>query len=150
MPDLMIKDGDFHSPLPLTGSHEPCGTVESVGSKVKGFKKGDRVGTLPFMHPCGECPDCKAGSYIYCDNMKGAMGINTNGAFAEVQPRASPVSLETLMGGSISCVIRPRRSIYRIRFRLNRLRRYFVRGQRFTVRSRGQISRRVMSLGLSG
>jgi D-arabinose 1-dehydrogenase-like Zn-dependent alcohol dehydrogenase len=84
IPDLMIKDGDFHSPLPLTGSHEPCGTVESVGSKVKGFKKGDRVGTLPFMHPCGECPDCKAGSYIYCDNMKGAMGINTNGAFAEV------------------------------------------------------------------
>jgi len=82
--DLMIKDGDFHSPLPLTGSHEPCGTVVEVGSKVKGFKKGDRIGTLPFMHPCGECPDCKSGTGSYCDNMKGAMGINTDGAFSEV------------------------------------------------------------------
>jgi D-arabinose 1-dehydrogenase-like Zn-dependent alcohol dehydrogenase len=52
--DLMIKDGDFKSPLPLTGSHEPCGTVFEVGSNVKGFKKGDRIGTLPFMHPCGK------------------------------------------------------------------------------------------------
>lgn len=81
--DLMIKDGDFHSPLPITGSHEPCGTVVEVGSEVKGFKKGDRIGTLPFMHPCGECPDCKSGTYIYCDQMKGAMGIDTDGAFGE-------------------------------------------------------------------
>jgi D-arabinose 1-dehydrogenase-like Zn-dependent alcohol dehydrogenase len=49
----MIKDGDFKSPTPMTGSHEPCGTVVEVGSNVKGFKKGDRIGTLPFMHPCG-------------------------------------------------------------------------------------------------
>src|SRR5271170_1491697 len=82
--DLMIKDGDFNSPLPLTGSHEPCGTVEEVGSNVHGFKKGDRIGTLPFMHNCGECPDCKSGTYIYCENMKGAIGINTDGAFGEV------------------------------------------------------------------
>jgi D-arabinose 1-dehydrogenase-like Zn-dependent alcohol dehydrogenase len=82
--DLMIKDGDFHSPLPLTGSHEPCGIIVEVGSKVKGFKKGYRIGTLPFMHPCGKCPDCKSGTDSYCDNMKGAMGINTDGAFGEV------------------------------------------------------------------
>jgi len=80
----MIRDGDFHSQLPITGSHEPCGTVVEVGSEVKGFKKGDRIGTLPFMHPCGECPDCKFGSYIYCDKMEGAMGISTDGAFGEV------------------------------------------------------------------
>jgi len=80
----MIKDGDFHSQLPITGSHEPCGTVVEVGSEVQGFKKGDRIGTLPFMHPCGECPDCKFGSYIYCDKMEGAMGISTDGAFGEV------------------------------------------------------------------
>ena len=83
----MIKDGDFHSELPITGSHEPCGTVEEVGSDVKGFKKGDRIGTLPFMHPCGECPDCKSGTYIYCDKMEGAMGISTDGAFGEVSLR---------------------------------------------------------------
>jgi D-arabinose 1-dehydrogenase-like Zn-dependent alcohol dehydrogenase len=81
----MIRDGDFHSPLPLTGSHEPCGTVEEVGSDVKGFKKGDRIGTLPFMHNCGKCPDCKSGTYIYCDKMGGAMGIDTDGAFGEVK-----------------------------------------------------------------
>lgn len=82
--DLMIRDGDFNSSLPITGSHEPCGTVVEVGSAVKGFKKGDRIGTLPFQHPCGECPDCRAGTYIYCEKMEGAMGISTDGAFGEV------------------------------------------------------------------
>jgi D-arabinose 1-dehydrogenase-like Zn-dependent alcohol dehydrogenase len=90
--DLMIRDGDFHSPLPLTGSHEPCGTVEEAGSAVKGFEKGDRVGALPFMHPCGKCPDCKTGTYIYCDKMEGAMGINSDGAFSEVLKPALIIS----------------------------------------------------------
>jgi D-arabinose 1-dehydrogenase-like Zn-dependent alcohol dehydrogenase len=82
--DVMIKDGFFSSPLPLTGSHEPCSTVVEVGSKVKGFKTGDRVGTLPFLHPCGKCPDCLTGTHIYCNRMEGALGINTDDAFSEV------------------------------------------------------------------
>lgn len=55
--DLMCVNGEFNSPLPLTGSHEPAGTVVDLGEKAKGelgFKVGDRIGALNFYHPCGE------------------------------------------------------------------------------------------------
>jgi NADPH:quinone reductase-like Zn-dependent oxidoreductase len=45
----MIRDGDFHSQLPITGSHEPCGTVVEVGSEVQGFK---RVIALGLYRSC--------------------------------------------------------------------------------------------------
>jgi hypothetical protein len=82
----MIRDGDFNSPLRLTGGHEACGTVVEVGSHVRGFKRADRIGTLPFLHACGECPDCKSGTYVYCEQKDGALGFNRDGAFGEVDP----------------------------------------------------------------
>src|SRR5438874_13784913 len=136
----MIRDGDFHSQLPITGSHEPCGTVVEGGSEVKGFKKGDRIGTLPFMHPCGECPDCKFGSYVYCDKMEGAMGISTDGAFGEVS---------LLIGGADSfstlSAIQSRASIYQIRSHSNMLRHCSVPGQPSTMQSKEQISKKAIS-----
>jgi len=68
--------------LPITGSHEPTGVVEECGPDVKGFQKGDRVGATAFVAECGQCPDCKAGRPLYCDNASMG-GINTHGAFAE-------------------------------------------------------------------
>lgn len=49
----MVNNNEFHSSLPLIGSHEPAGTIVEVGSDVKGWKKGDRVGALNFDNPCG-------------------------------------------------------------------------------------------------
>lgn len=135
----MIRDGDFSSPLPLTGSHEPCGTVVEVGSNVKGFKKGDRIGTLPFMHPCGECPDCKSGTDNYCDNMKGAIGINTDGAFSEVN------SIHTLeVDGSTLSVIRLLQSTFQTLSPSSMPLHFFVLERRSMPASRRQISRREM------
>lgn len=135
----MIKDGDFHSQLPLTGSHEPCGTVEEVGSDVNGFKKGDRVGTLPFMHPCGKCPDCKSGTYIYCDKMEGAMGISTDGAFGEVLSSLTDLRFSTLSA------IRSLVSIYLTHFHSSMPRHYSVQEQLFTTQSSEPISKKAMS-----
>ncbi|KAJ5676048.1 zinc binding dehydrogenase [Penicillium macrosclerotiorum] len=80
--DLMALNGEFNSPLPFIGSHEPAGILEEIGADVHGFQKGDRVGCINFDSVCGKCPDCEVGRPIYCDSplMK---GITTDGAWAE-------------------------------------------------------------------
>lgn len=51
--DLMALNNEFHSDLPFIGSHEPAGIIEELGSDVKGFKVGDRVGAIAFDSCCG-------------------------------------------------------------------------------------------------
>ena len=51
--DLMLLDGVFPGPgRPVTIGHEACGYVEQVGSGVKNFKPGDRIG---FLYITGGC-----------------------------------------------------------------------------------------------
>lgn len=60
--------------LPITGSHEPAGVVVGLGDKAQEagqFKKGDRVAALCMLNLCGECPDCKQYSPVYCRNIQG-------------------------------------------------------------------------------
>lgn len=52
--DCMVLENAFNSTLPVIGSHEPAGIVVDVGSGVKGFQKGDRVGCLSFESCCGK------------------------------------------------------------------------------------------------
>lgn len=77
-----MRDGVFGDNYPITGSHEAVGIVHDLGSDVKGFSKGDRVGTLAFQNACGNCPDCNAGLEIYCENLSGMGGVTTDGGFA--------------------------------------------------------------------
>lgn len=81
--DLMALNNEFDSPLPYIGSHEPAGIIEEVGSDVKNFKKGDRVGAIAFDSPCGKCPDCKTGRIKFCDAPKMMKGITGDGGWAE-------------------------------------------------------------------
>lgn len=53
--DLMVLDNAFDSKLPVIGSHEPAGVIEALGSNVKGWAVGDRVGALNFDTVCGGC-----------------------------------------------------------------------------------------------
>lgn len=79
----MVRDGAFGDNFPIIGSHEAVGVVHEVGSSVTQFSKGDRIGTLAFQNACGECPDCKAGLEIYCENLSGMGGVTTDGGFAQ-------------------------------------------------------------------
>ena len=91
------------------------------------------------MHPCGECPDCKSGTDNYCDNMKGAMGINTDGAFSEVN------HIYTLeVDGSTLSVIRPLQSTFQTLSPLSMPLRCFVLERRSMPAFRRQISRKEM------
>ncbi|KAL9597233.1 MAG: hypothetical protein Q9219_005276 [cf. Caloplaca sp. 3 TL-2023] len=66
-------------------SHEGCGEVVALGSSVNDFKKGDRVMAGLPMHRCGHCSDCLGPDELkhYCPNLKGHVGVTTDGAFAE-------------------------------------------------------------------
>src|SRR5207248_6835014 len=71
---------------PIVMGHEAAGIVESVGSAVDGFTKGDRV-TFDSTVYCGDCSNCRRGDVNLCDRRQ-VLGVSCgdyrrNGAFAE-------------------------------------------------------------------
>ncbi|WWC91252.1 uncharacterized protein L201_006195 [Kwoniella dendrophila CBS 6074] len=84
--DLVVLNGGFGGGLPLTGSHEPAGTIVELCDRALeingGLKIGDRVVALFHQDLCGTCSDCKFGDWKYCSHSKYG-GITTDGYFAE-------------------------------------------------------------------
>ena len=79
--DLHIFKGgmDKRVSIPQVIGHEMSGEIAEVGGKVQGWSLGDRVVVRP-LHPCGNCPACRAGHAHICYNLK-FLGIDTPGAF---------------------------------------------------------------------
>lgn len=79
--DLHIFKGgmDKRVSMPQVIGHEMSGEIAEIGPQVKGWSLGDRVVVRP-LHPCGNCPACKAGHAHVCYNLK-FLGIDTPGAF---------------------------------------------------------------------
>ncbi|NIO06298.1 MAG: alcohol dehydrogenase catalytic domain-containing protein [Proteobacteria bacterium] len=61
--------------------HEFSGTVEAVGSRVRGYKVGQRVGVAPNIG-CGQCDQCVEGRANMCPDYS-AFGINFDGTHTE-------------------------------------------------------------------
>ncbi|CAG7929487.1 unnamed protein product [Penicillium olsonii] len=51
--DLMALNNEFNNPIPFIGSHEPAGIIAEIGSGVRDFQRGDRVGCINFDSVCG-------------------------------------------------------------------------------------------------
>jgi len=79
--DLHIFKGgmDKRVSIPQVIGHEMSGEIAEVGGNVRGWSVGDRVVVRP-LHPCGNCPACRAGHAHICYNLK-FLGIDTPGAF---------------------------------------------------------------------
>jgi D-arabinose 1-dehydrogenase-like Zn-dependent alcohol dehydrogenase len=84
--DLHIQEGQmkeiFHPSLPYTLGHENSGWIETVGSEVQGFSRGDPV----ILHPqitCGFCRACRRGDDMYCENSRFPGVDGTAGGYAE-------------------------------------------------------------------
>ncbi|KAL6954210.1 cinnamyl-alcohol dehydrogenase, partial [Sarracenia purpurea var. burkii] len=61
-----IKNDWGGSNYPLVPGHEIVGIVTDIGSKVKKFKVGDRVGVGCMVGACHSCDNCAADLENYC------------------------------------------------------------------------------------
>lgn len=81
--DLHIYDGELDEPkVPLIPGHQIVGTVEAVGSGVKAFKEGDKVGVPWLGKTCQSCEFCKTGQENLCDDAQ-FTGYQIDGGYAE-------------------------------------------------------------------
>ncbi len=81
--DLHILEGRGYVPrLPHILGHEPAGVVAAVGAEVSTIKIGDRVVPSLFF-TCEQCYYCRVGRHQQCSNLKGILGVLSDGAFAE-------------------------------------------------------------------
>jgi len=82
--DLSMINNDWGmSQYPLVPGHEIVGEVLSVGSEVKGLKKGDKVGMGWFSASCMHCNQCMGGKQHLCGEAEGTI-VGRHGGFADV------------------------------------------------------------------
>ncbi|WP_306574672.1 alcohol dehydrogenase catalytic domain-containing protein [Anaerotruncus massiliensis (ex Togo et al. 2019)] len=74
---------DMEIEPPIIPGHEFCGEVVAIGEGVKDYECGDMVVAEQIV-PCGECPDCLAGTRWMCSKMQ-LFGFKqvAHGGFAE-------------------------------------------------------------------
>jgi propanol-preferring alcohol dehydrogenase len=68
--------------LPRVPGHEFVGTVAEVGAEVHAPRVGQRVMAY-FYLACGHCDYCRLAHEPLCRNLRGNVGVVTNGGYAE-------------------------------------------------------------------
>jgi propanol-preferring alcohol dehydrogenase len=81
--DAVVKEGQFpHLQYPRVPGHEVVGIVERTGSRVQGWKPGQRVGVGWHGGHCFVCPACRHGAFAECEAAL-TTGLSTDGGYAE-------------------------------------------------------------------
>jgi propanol-preferring alcohol dehydrogenase len=68
--------------VPIVPGHEIVGRVHAIGSQVRRYKPGDRVGISWIHSSCGRCSFCARGDENLCDDFR-ATGLHAHGGYAE-------------------------------------------------------------------
>jgi propanol-preferring alcohol dehydrogenase len=80
--DLHVVDGILpQARYPIIPGHEIVGRIEALGSEVKDFRLGQRVGVPWLGHTCGVCPYCVGHRENLCDDPE-FTGYTRDGGFA--------------------------------------------------------------------
>ena len=81
--DVFTKDGLYPGiSYPRVPGHEIAGVIDAIGSGVKDWKKGQRVGVGWHGGQDGTCIACRRGDFINCVNAQ-VCGISYDGGYAE-------------------------------------------------------------------
>jgi NADPH:quinone reductase-like Zn-dependent oxidoreductase len=98
--DMLLLDGRYPPPegLPHVNGCEVTGTIETVGDRVKGLTKGQRVIIFPGFS-CGTCEYCLRGERTVCMRY-GYLGAAKDGGYAELvkAPAANILPLPESIG----------------------------------------------------
>jgi propanol-preferring alcohol dehydrogenase len=81
--DSATVEGLFPIDWPRVPGHEVAGRIDALGSNVKGWSVGKRVGVGFLGGSCGYCDFCRNGDLVNCRN-QGFTGIHSDGGYAEV------------------------------------------------------------------
>ena len=82
--DSVTKDGLFPNiTYPRVPGHEVAGVLDAIGTGVKGWKLGDRVGVGWYGGHCGYCDSCRRGYFDMCLIDRQVTGISHDGGYAE-------------------------------------------------------------------
>lgn len=74
--------GPYVVDAPLVLGHEAGGVVAAVGAEVRSLQVGQRVSIEPGV-PCRSCPQCQAGRYNLCPEVKFFATPPYDGAFSQ-------------------------------------------------------------------
>src|SRR5213594_1821430 len=81
--DVITKEGLFPGiSYPRVPGHEVAGVIDAVGTDVKDWKKGERVGVGWHGGQDGTCPACRKGDFLNCQNAM-ICGISYDGGYQE-------------------------------------------------------------------
>jgi D-arabinose 1-dehydrogenase-like Zn-dependent alcohol dehydrogenase len=81
--DSFVKAAAFPGlALPRVPGHEVAGVVEKLGSGVRGWSTGERVGVGWHGGHCFVCDPCRRGDFIVCREAK-VCGISYDGGYAD-------------------------------------------------------------------
>jgi D-arabinose 1-dehydrogenase-like Zn-dependent alcohol dehydrogenase len=81
--DVLVKDGLWPGlQYPRVPGHEVAGRIDALGSSVKAWEKGQRVGVGWHGGHCFYCEQCRRGDFAMCINRK-ITGIDFDGGYAE-------------------------------------------------------------------
>ena len=98
--DMLLLDGRYPPPegLPHVNGCEVTGTIETMGDRVKGLTKGQRVIIFPGFS-CGACEYCLRGERTVCVRY-GYLGAAKDGGYAELvkAPAANILPLPESIG----------------------------------------------------
>ncbi len=67
---------------PRVPGHEVIGTVDAVGSEVRGWDVGMRAGVGWFGGSCGHCGRCRRGDAFACETFTAVTGVTRDGGYA--------------------------------------------------------------------
>src|SRR3989441_12359872 len=107
--DVITKEGLFPGiSYPRVPGHEVAGVIDAVGTDVKDWKKGERVGVGWHGGQDGTCPACRKGDFLNCQNAM-VCGISYDGGYQEfmVAPvealAGMPESLDAAEAAPLMC-----------------------------------------------